>query len=71
MCACAIEECGEKSPWICHVCDQTGTGESQSCAQCYMVTCPAHLQVKAVYNEENSLYELQTICLLCASKEMF
>ena len=62
-----MDESGESSPWICHVCDSTGRGEAQACAQCYRVTCPAHLQVKAVYNQESGLYELQPICRLCAT----
>jgi hypothetical protein len=65
-----MAESGEKSPWICHVCDKTGKGEAQACARCYMVTCPAHLQVKAVYNAGSGLYELQPVCLLCATEAL-
>ena len=65
-----MDECGESSPWICHVCDSTGRGEAQSCARCYMVTCPTHLQIKAIYNAESGLYELQPICLWCAMPEL-
>lgn len=68
MSACTIDECGEKSPWICHVCDTTGHGEAQACAQCYMVTCAAHLQTKVVYNEESKLYVFQKVCQLCAAQ---
>lgn len=63
-----MDESGESCPWICHICDNTGVGEAQSCALCYMVTCPAHLQVKAIYNAESRLYELQAVCLLCATE---
>lgn len=62
-----MDDSGESSPWICHICDSTGKGAAQACTQCYMVTCPAHLQIKAVYNAETGLYELQPICLLCAT----
>ena len=63
-----MDESGESSPWICHVCDSTGRGEAQACARCYMVTCSAHLQLKAVYNTESGLFELQPICLFCATE---
>ena len=63
-----MDESGESSPWICHICDATGRGEAQACARCYMVTCPKHLQAKAVYNAESGLYELQAVCLLCATE---
>lgn len=62
-----MDECGERSPWICHICDHTGRGGAQSCSLCYMVTCPAHLQIKAIYNSENGLYELQPVCLSCST----
>lgn len=62
-----MDECGEKSPWICHICDHSGLGESQSCALCYMVTCPAHLQIKMIFNKETGLYELLPVCLCCAT----
>jgi hypothetical protein len=62
-----MEESGERSPWICHVCDSTGRGEAQSCALCYMVTCPSHLQLKVVLNAGSGLYEFQSVCLLCAT----
>jgi len=35
-----------------------------------MVTCPAHLQIKAVYNAASGLYELQLICLPWATEAL-
>jgi len=56
------------SPWICHVCETRSTfGEGQACAVCFKITCPAHMQVRSIYNPESRLYELQPICLFCAT----
>ena len=55
----------EASPWLCHVCDIKSTGESVACSVCYRTTCHLHLQHVSVLNEENGLYEIQPVCVLC------
>jgi len=55
------------SLWICHICDATGRGESRACAVCYKTTCALHLQTRSFYNEQSGLYELQPVCLWCAT----
>lgn len=56
----------ESSPWICHICNHKGLGESVACAQCFQVTCPAHLTHKSVFNRETGLYGLQPVCMACS-----
>lgn len=57
------------SPWICHICDASGNGESLTCSNCFMVTCPQHLKHVTSYNAESGLYQLMPICLDCAIRE--
>lgn len=56
----------ESSPWICHICNHKGLGESVACTKCYQVTCSAHLTHKSVFNQESGLYVLQPICMACS-----
>ncbi|ORJ62505.1 hypothetical protein [Geothermobacter hydrogeniphilus] len=56
----------EASPWICHICDAKGSGESTACSRCYQVTCAAHLTHRSVYNPQSGLFELQPVCMACA-----
>jgi hypothetical protein len=57
----------EHSPWICHVCDATATGESTACSVCYKTTCALHLKLLTVFNQESGLYEIAPVCVHCAA----
>lgn len=59
-----------KSPWVCHVCDAKGIGESLTCCHCFMVTCAKHLKHVTSYNPDTGLYQLMPICLDCAIREV-
>lgn len=59
-----------QSPWICHICDYTDTGESVACSVCYMTTCAKHLKHKMVLNRDSGLYELQPICNDCELRQL-
>lgn len=56
--------------WICHVCDMKARGECRACERCYKTTCSSHLRSVPVYNPESGLYEMQQLCLFCASPEL-
>lgn len=56
-------------PWMCHVCDRTGTGESVACAVCYKTTCKAHLSYRSLFNKESGLYEIQPVCVYCRAED--
>ena len=58
----------DASPWLCHVCESKGKGESQSCSLCYMTTCAEHLRKVSMFNPETGLYEILPICLDCTIK---
>ena len=58
-----------KTPWICHVCDAKGSGESLTCCNCFKVTCAKHLKHVTSLNPETGLYQLMPICLDCAIRE--
>lgn len=57
------------TPWICHVCDAKGSGQSLTCCNCFKVTCSKHLQHVPSYNRETGLYQLMPICLDCAIRD--
>jgi hypothetical protein len=57
------------SPWICHICDTKGSGESLTCSNCFKVTCAQHIKHVTSYNKETGLYQLMPICLDCAIRE--
>ena len=61
-----MSEHHESSPWMCHICDVTSTGESTACSVCYKTTCVMHLKHVTRLNKESGLFELQPICLDCA-----
>ena len=55
----------EQSPWICHVCDKRGAGDSMICSACYRTTCRDHLKRVSVYNNQSRLYEITWRCVFC------
>ncbi|TYO97465.1 hypothetical protein EDC39_1105 [Geothermobacter ehrlichii] len=57
----------EQAPWLCHVCNRKGEGESMACDLCYQVTCPEHLTCRPVRNADSGLYELRSLCPDCAA----
>lgn len=57
------------TPWICHICDAKGIGESLTCGNCFKVACAKHIQHVTNYNSETGLYRLIPICLDCAIRE--
>lgn len=59
----------ESGPWLCHICDATGTGESIVCSHCYKVACAQHVKHVTSFNPETGLYQLMPVCLECALRE--
>ena len=57
------------SPWICHICDRTGQGESIACSQCFKVACSQHIRHLTHYDRDSGLYQLLPVCFDCALKE--
>jgi len=55
----------EQSPWLCHICNHKGKGESSICDICYQVTCPEHLAPVAAQDEESGLLVLRRVCPHC------
>lgn len=57
----------ESSPWICHVCGKTFTGESMVCSLCFRTTCPEHLCKAASLGGNSSDNESEWLCAECSS----
>lgn len=55
----------EQSPWLCHICNRSGEGESSICEICYQVTCPSHLETIPVHDNESGLLVLRRACPAC------
>lgn len=61
-----MSESPDRGPWICHICDTKGNGESLTCSHCYKVACPQHIKHVTSYNPDTGLYQLMPVCLDCA-----
>ena len=59
----------EPSPWLCHVCDKKGRGESTACDLCYRTTCTEHLTRVSLHDRQSGLYMLKRICVACALEQ--
>lgn len=64
-----MDSAANKNPWLCHICDTKGSGESLTCSHCYKVACARHIKHVPCYNSETGLYQLMPICLDCAIEE--
>ena len=63
-----LNDSGESSPWICHVCDyKATTGSGTACSLCYKTTCAAHLRRSPSLNPQTGLFELTPVCICCAT----